>query len=114
MIDGTTGKTKLFKKLWKFGPYTLLDNNDTLNSDGLKIRILHTPGHTPGSSCYIIGSDYFVTGDNLVVNNGKYEHFIDKFNMNTPQQTESLKLLPAPSSFKYILTSHHGIVTIER
>lgn len=114
MINGITGKTKFFKTKWKFGPYSTLDSNDTLEIDGLKIKILHTPGHTPGSSCYIIGTDYLVTGDNLVVTNGRYEHFIEMFNMNTPQQTESLKLLPAPDSFKYILTGHHGIVRINK
>ena len=114
MINGTTGKTKYSKTKWKYGQYTLLANNDTLTIDGLKIKIMHTPGHTPGSSCYIIGSDYLVTGDNLLIVDGKYEHFIEEFNMNTPDQNESLKVLPAPDSFKYILTGHHGIVEIKR
>jgi hydroxyacylglutathione hydrolase len=112
MINGTTGKTRFSKTIWKYGPYTLLDNNYTFTADGLEIRIIHTPGHTPGSSCYIIGSDYLLSGDNLVIKDGKYEHFIGKFNMNTLQQEESLKLLPDPSKFKYILTSHHGVVNM--
>jgi glyoxylase-like metal-dependent hydrolase (beta-lactamase superfamily II) len=110
MINGTTGKTKYFKTKWKYGPYNLLNDNDSLNIDGLNIKIIHTPGHTPGSSCYIIGDDYLLTGDNLVVTNGKYEHFVEMFNMNTTEQLESLKLLPALASFKYILTAHHGVV----
>lgn len=110
MINGTTGKTKFAKTLWKFGPYKLLDSDDTLTIDGLKIRILHTPGHTPGSSCYVIGSDYLVTGDNLKVSGKVYENFIEKFNMDTPRQVESLKSLPAPSEFKYVLTSHDGFI----
>lgn len=110
MINGTTGKTKYFKIKWKYGPYTTLNSNDTLLIDGLKIKILHTPGHTPGSSCYIIGQDYLVTGDNLIVKNGTYEHFLEKFNMNTPQQIESIKILPDPAIFKYILTGHYGVV----
>jgi glyoxylase-like metal-dependent hydrolase (beta-lactamase superfamily II) len=110
MINGTTGKTKFSKTKWKFGPYTLLNNNDTLTIDGLKIRIIETPGHTPGSSCYIIGNDYLCSGDNLIMKDGKYEHFVEKFNMNTSKQVESLKSLPDPSSFKYILTGHYGVV----
>lgn len=31
---------------------------------GLKIRVLHTPGHTPGSVCYLIEGELF-TGDTL-------------------------------------------------
>ncbi len=109
MINGTMGKSKFFKPKWKYVPYKLLDSNDTLTIDGLKIKILHTPGHTPGSSCYIIGNDYLVTGDNLVVTNGRFEHFVESFNMDTPKQIESIRLLPVPGSFKYILTSHHGV-----
>jgi hydroxyacylglutathione hydrolase len=112
MINGTTGKSKFSKTKWKSGPYTLLKNNDTLTLDGLKIKILHTPGHTPGSSCFIIGDDYLVTGDNLIYKDGKYERFVEKFNMDTPLQEKSLKQLPPPSSFKYILTGHHGIFKI--
>lgn len=112
MINGTTGKSKYFKTKQKLGTYSLLSDNDLFVSDGLKIKILHTPGHTPGSSCYVIGNDYLVTGDNLILKNGKYEHFEDFFNMNTPEQVESLKLLPGPSSFKYILMGHNGVAKI--
>ena len=110
MINGTTGKSKYFKTKWKYGPYKLLEDNDTLTIDGLKIKIIHTPGHTPGSACYIIGNDYLVTGDNLILESGKYGHFIEQFNMNTTQQIESLKILPPPGDFKFILTAHNGVV----
>jgi glyoxylase-like metal-dependent hydrolase (beta-lactamase superfamily II) len=110
MINGTTGKTKFSKTIWKYGPYKLLENNQSLTLNGLNVRIIHTPGHTPGSSCYIIEGDYLVTGDNLIVQNGKYVHFIEKFNMNTPEQEKSIMNLPEPGSFKYILTAHNGIV----
>jgi hydroxyacylglutathione hydrolase len=114
MINGTTGKTKYSKTKWKFGPYILLGSNDTLTIDGLKIKILHTPGHTPGSSCFIVGDNYLVSGDNLIYSDGRYEHFVEKFNMNTPEQLESLKMLPDPNTFRYILTAHHGIVRTDR
>lgn len=114
MINGTTGKTKYSKTKWKFGPYILLSSNDTLTIDGLKIRVIHTPGHTPGSACYIIGDDYLVSGDNLIYTDGMYEHFVEKFNMNTPEQENSLKQLPDPASFRYILTAHNGIFRTDR
>ncbi len=110
MINGTNGKMKLIRFKWKYGAYKLLENNDSLFIDGLSIRILHTPGHTPGSSCFIVGNDYLVSGDNLTINNGKVEKFVEMFNMDTHRQLESLKTLPEPASFKYILTGHHGIV----
>ena len=110
MINGTNGKSKFSKTKWKSGSYKLLEDNDTLSVDGLKIKVIHTPGHTPGSSCFIVGSDYLVSGDNLIMKNGKYEHFVEKFNMDTPEQIESLKILPPPETFKYILTAHYGVI----
>jgi glyoxylase-like metal-dependent hydrolase (beta-lactamase superfamily II) len=112
MINGTTGKTKFSKTRWKYGSYNLLHDNDSLSIGGLKIKLIHTPGHTPGSVCYIIGTDYLVSGDNLIVATGKYEHFTEMFNMNTQEQTESLKLLPDLHAFKYVLTAHNGVVKI--
>ena len=113
MINGKTAKMGPFKTKWKYGPYILLNSNDTLTIDGLKIKVIHTPGHTPGSVCYVINNDYLLTGDNLVVVNGKAEHFIEKFNMNTAQQIESIKALPDLKTFKYILMAHHGIIKNE-
>jgi glyoxylase-like metal-dependent hydrolase (beta-lactamase superfamily II) len=114
MINGATGKTKFSKTKWRYGKYNLLNNNDTLNIDGLRIKILHTPGHTPGSSCFKIGNDYLLTGDNLIYSKGDYEHFTEMFNMDTPKQEESLKKLPPPSDFIYILSGHNGIIKIRQ
>jgi glyoxylase-like metal-dependent hydrolase (beta-lactamase superfamily II) len=110
MVNGQTAKMGPFKTKWKYGPYLLFNSNDTLVIDGLKITIIHTPGHTPGSVCFVINNDYLLTGDNLVVVDGKAAHFVEKFNMNTAQQIESLKILPDLHSFKYILMAHHGII----
>ena len=46
-------------------PYT--DNyveGDVLNMAGLQIRVMHTPGHTPGGVCLLCG-DYMFSGDTL-------------------------------------------------
>lgn len=112
MINGQTAKMGPFKTKWKYGPYRLFNSNDTLAIDGLKIRVIHTSGHTPGSVCFVINNDYLLTGDNVVVENGKYGHFVEKFNMDTPRQLESITMLPKPDSFRYILTGHHGVIKI--
>jgi len=110
MINGKNGKFFFLRTIWKYGPYILLNDNDTLTLNGWKVKVFHTPGHTPGSCCYLIGKDYLVTGDNLAYHDGKFEHFISVFNMNTPEQEASIKKLPPLDSIKYILTAHYGVI----
>jgi len=43
-----------------------VDDGDTLKLGALEIRFLHTPGHTPGSQCFLVG-DRLVAGDTLFV-----------------------------------------------
>lgn len=42
----------------------LFDDNDILEIAGLSFRVIHTPGHTPGSVCFCCG-DVLFTGDTL-------------------------------------------------
>jgi glyoxylase-like metal-dependent hydrolase (beta-lactamase superfamily II) len=44
----------------------LHDGGDTLRVGDVDIRLLHTPGHTPGSQCFLVG-DRLVAGDTLFV-----------------------------------------------
>jgi len=43
-----------------------VDDGDRLKVGDLELRFLHTPGHTPGSQCFLIG-DRLVAGDTLFV-----------------------------------------------
>ena len=45
---------------------TLHHGGDTIALGETPIRVLHTPGHTPGSACYHVG-DNLITGDTLFV-----------------------------------------------
>ena len=40
----------------------------TINLGGIIIECVSTPGHTPGSACYIIGREIVFTGDSLIQN----------------------------------------------
>jgi len=43
-----------------------LENGNTLNIGELEIKCIHTPGHSPGGFCFIVG-DILLTGDTLFI-----------------------------------------------
>jgi len=45
-------------------PEILLNDGDTVSFGRIKLRVLHTPGHTPGSICFLTGK-YLISGDTL-------------------------------------------------
>jgi len=45
-----------------------IDENDAINIGKIKIKVLHTPGHSPGSVCYLVDNK-LITGDTLFVGN---------------------------------------------
>jgi len=45
---------------------SLHHGGDTIQIGKTEINILHTPGHTPGSACYLLNDD-IITGDTLFV-----------------------------------------------
>ena len=46
----------------------IVNEGDEINIGKVKIKVLHTPGHTPGSICYLVDKK-LVTGDTLFVEN---------------------------------------------
>ncbi len=47
--------------------YAPVSDGEEIMLGDLTVRVLHTPGHTPGSVCYLAGGSLF-TGDTLFVN----------------------------------------------
>ena len=45
-------------------PEMLLEDGDTISLGNIKLEVLHTPGHTPGSLCFKTGK-HLISGDTL-------------------------------------------------
>jgi len=45
-------------------PEIMLNDGDTISVGKLVLEVLHTPGHTPGSLCFKVGS-YLLSGDTI-------------------------------------------------
>ena len=70
------------------------ESGDELNVGGVKIQLLHTPGHTPGSQCFLV-NHRLVSGDTLFIGScGR----VDLPGSNPEQMyyslTQKLKALP--------------------
>lgn len=44
-----------------------VEGGDEIDVGGVKIKLIHTPGHTPGSQCFLVQSR-LVSGDTLFIN----------------------------------------------
>jgi glyoxylase-like metal-dependent hydrolase (beta-lactamase superfamily II) len=49
------------------GPDRLLKDGEMFAVGALELRVLHTPGHTPGSLCFVVGR-HLLSGDTLFPN----------------------------------------------
>lgn len=45
-------------------PEILLNDGDVITFGNIKLDVLHTPGHTPGSVCFLAGK-YLISGDTI-------------------------------------------------
>lgn len=67
IVDGglNLGYNSEEAKVEPFKPYKLLKDEDSIEIFNTNIKVLHTPGHTCGSCCYII-DDVIFTGDTVM------------------------------------------------
>ena len=45
-------------------PELLLSEGEEVSCGNMSLKVLHTPGHTPGSLCFLIGK-YLISGDTI-------------------------------------------------
>lgn len=83
--------------------------NDSIVFNGEEIKVIHTPGHSPGSVCFLLG-DYLFSGDTLFSESigrtdfvyGNYDQIISSIKNKLICLDGSLKVYPG----------HGGLTTI--
>jgi len=88
--------------------YTLINDGETFTIGHLKVRTILTPGHTPGSMCYLINDRYLFVGDALSLKNDKVAPFNKFFNRDTDQAIQSISKIAGLSGVDYLFTAHYG------
>jgi len=86
-----------------------VEDNDIIYFGKLKLRVIHTPGHTPGSLSYVVDEKYVFTGDVLFVESIGRPDLRDEAEEFTEQLYNTLheKLLNLPDK-TLVFPTHHG------
>ena len=84
-------------------------DKDELPFGKTKLRVIHTPGHTPGSLSFVIDEKYVFTGDILFVESIGRPDLRDNAEEFTEELYDSLhnKLLKLPH-YTMVFPTHHG------
>jgi len=70
LLSEATGAAIMANKLDFEGadfPYQAVGDGESFSCGGVPVRALHTPGHTLGSTCYIIDERYLLSGDTVFI-----------------------------------------------
>ncbi len=86
-----------------------LSDGDSVAVDGRTIRVIETPGHTPGAVSYLLDGVYLFTGDALALKDDRIEPFNKLFVMDETKARESILRLTTLRGVRMILTAHYGI-----
>lgn len=78
-----------------------LEDSETMTLGKFKIKVLHTPGHTPGGSCFLI-EDMLFSGDTLFAGSigrtdfpgGSYDALIDSIQKKILPLGDDIKVFP--------------------
>jgi len=108
MINGQTSRFLFFGNSIDNSKYNLLENNQIFTIAATRIEGILTPGHTPGSMCYLINDKYLFTGDALSLKKGRIGEFNDFFNMDSEKALESIEKIKDLKNVEYIFTAHYG------
>jgi len=108
MINGETERALIFSNGIDRTDYKTLNDNETVLINDISVKGVLTPGHTPGSMCYIVNSKYLIIGDALSIENGKAVGFSDFFNMDSETALKSMEKLKNLDGVEIICTGHSG------
>ena len=86
--------------------YNFIDDEDIVNVGNIKVKAIHTPGHTLGHLSYLINDKYLFAGDLLLLKKGKVEEFYKVWNIDHDLDKESIKKIAKLKNIEIMCTCH--------
>ena len=112
MIDGTKSRMLIIHNR-KLKNYTALEPDQCVDAAGVKVQLISAPGHTPGSSMYLLDDTILFTGDTIsLTRDGQIGPFSFVQNMNHKENSQTVTQLKTAGVFDtplLIATGHYGI-----
>jgi glyoxylase-like metal-dependent hydrolase (beta-lactamase superfamily II) len=91
--------------------YTLFNDREIIQIGKTKVKAVVNPGHTEGSTTFIINDSIMITGDILILKKGRAE-VLNLFNMDSPLAEKSIRMLGDMSGdVKILCAAHTGCST---
>ena len=121
LVKGATGAPVLCHPAERVMPAEKIDrplaDGDHLAVGGLSLLVIHTPGHTPGSCCFLVeprplaGRRYLIAGDTLFPGGPGHSNSPQELQQNIASITERLYTLLGDT---LVLPGHGDNTTIEQ
>ena len=108
MINGETPRFLFFGNKIDTKEYLLIADRQVVNIGNIQIEGILTPGHTPGSMCYLVNDKYLFTGDLLSIKDGLIGKNSKIFNMDTKTSVKSIDNITHLPDCEYIFSAHYG------
>ncbi len=105
--EGKAGLGSLKKEM--ITDYIFLNDQQIIEREGLQIKAILTPGHTPGSMCYLVNNKYLFIGDILGFDSkGKAKITPSWLNVDTELQKKTSTKFTKLPGIQYVFSSHGG------
>jgi glyoxylase-like metal-dependent hydrolase (beta-lactamase superfamily II) len=89
--------------------YTLIADGKEISFNGATVKAYLTPGHTIGSTSYLINGKYLVVGDLALIEQGKLVPMPKPPSENMDVLKESLAKIDEIKGVEMVLTAHTGV-----
>lgn len=108
MINGTTPRFLFVHNKTNSDKIQFIEDQDSVVLGNTIIKGILTPGHTPGSMCYVINNRYLFVGDAFNLTKGKVTKANDYFSMDTNRADESFPKINNLPDIEFVFTAHTG------
>jgi glyoxylase-like metal-dependent hydrolase (beta-lactamase superfamily II) len=91
-------------------PYKTFHDGQTWKIGNIRVEAILTPGHTPGSTSFLVNGTDLFTGDLMILNRGKADITRKLLNNDSAQSSNSIRMLANRGvNYARIMTAHSGV-----